>query len=155
MKYIQLTQEKFAMVDDEDYDYISRWEWFLISNGYAGRDGEQKDNVRQKQILMHRVIAAAPDGMEVDHINGNGTDNRKENLRVCTHQENIWNGRMRKDNTTGYKGVSWAKDLGKYVAKIRVNGKLVHLGYFVEKEDAAKAYWEAAERFFGEFAKLS
>jgi hypothetical protein len=105
---------------------------------------------------MHRQIANPPDGKEVDHINGVTLDNRRENLRVCSHSQNMHNRRLRqKNNKSGYKGVHWLARTKRWVAEIRVNGKSRHLGYFTEKTDAARAYDTAAAECFGEFAHLN
>jgi hypothetical protein len=91
----------------------------------------------------------------VDHINGNGLDNRKSNLRICTHQQNCENSRKRKKSFSKYKGVYWSKNAKKWVAQITIDGKSKHLGYFELEEDAAAAYDKAAVKYFGEFACLN
>ena len=96
-----------------------------------------------------------PKGMATDHINGDGLDNRKQNLRICTHAENLRNRRLGKNNTSGYKGVSWHKLHKLWYAHISHNKKLMSLGYFKDKEEAAKAYDRKAIELFGEFAKLN
>jgi hypothetical protein len=104
----------------------------------------------QKNLKLHRLIMDAPSGMQVDHINGNGLDNRRENLRLCTQAENRWNRTKQINNKTGYKGVDINQ--GKYRAQIQVNKKHMHLGLFDTAEDAARAYDAAARQYFGQFA---
>jgi hypothetical protein len=149
MKTVKLTQNKRAIVDDEDFYFINQYKWHF--NGrYAVRNNPPRGS---KLIRMHRIIADAPDGVEVDHINGDRLDNRKSNLRLCNHSENGKNISISKINTSGYKGVS--KNGNCWRARIRVDGKLISLGYFREKTDAAMAYNHAAKKYFGEFAKLN
>ena len=108
---------------------------------------------KYKTVLMHRVIMDAPKGMDVDHINGNGLDNRKENLRICTRSQNLHNSKKPSTNTSGYKGVIWNKQCRKWQAKIHTSGKTRHLGLFVGILDAARAYDEAAVTDHREFAR--
>ena len=93
--------------------------------------------------------------MHVDHINGNPLDNRKSNLRICTNAENQRNRGVNKNNTSGYKGVCWAKQNKKWKARIKHNGKLIHLGYYKDKEEAARAYDKKAKELHGEYAYLN
>ena len=153
-KKIPLTQGKVALVDIEDYEWLNQWKWQAHKNtkGFfyvAGR------NKKQKFQSMHRKIMKAPKGMEVDHINGDGLDNRRNNLRTCSHSQNIMNSKMRIDNTNGYKGIRYHKQNKKWQARIKKNKKDNHLGYFTTPQEAALAYNEAAKKFFGEFAKLN
>jgi len=104
---------------------------------------------------MHRLLIHAPKGMEVDHINGNGLDNRICNLRICTRSQNQINKGLQKNNTTGYKGVSFIKKHRKYRATIRINGKSMYLGEFESAKGAAFAYDNKAKELFGNFAKLN
>lgn len=154
MKKIQLTQGQYSLVDDEDYEYLSQWNWYARKDRkgfYAQRQGT--DNKRRFQIHMHRVILnlKPTDSVEVDHINGNSLDNRKENLRACSHKDNSRNRRKYSTNTSGYTGVSWHKHTQKWAAKIGVNGKWIHLGIYSNPEDAHNAYQIAAKQYFGEF----
>lgn len=152
---IPLTHGLFAIVDDGDYEFLSGFRWFADKGGntFYARRNSAGSNVRK--IRMHREIMRAGSEEEVDHINGNGLDNRRSNLRICNHSENQRNGKKYKNNTTGYKGVSWHKQHKKYYAKIRVNNKDIFLGLFLNPEDAARAYNKAAIIFHGEFAKLN
>jgi len=97
-------------VDDSDFESISETTWRRHSFGYAVK------RVGGKQIFMHRMILDAPDDMEVDHINGNPQDNRRSNLRLCTHRQNGINRKMSKNNTSGYRGVYFDKGKQRYRA---------------------------------------
>lgn len=153
-KAIALTQGKFAIVDEADYEWLNQWKWNLNSQTYAVR-GFYIGNYKQKTLSMHRLIIDAPLGIFVDHINGNGLDNRRCNLRLCTHSQNHMNRKHHKDASSKYKGVSWHKPLKKWRTQIAVKQKGIHLGYFVSEIEAALAYNEAARIYFGEFAKLN
>jgi hypothetical protein len=100
---------------------------------------------------MHREIMNAPDDLHVDHINGNGLDNRESNLRLATSAQNTWNRDKNKNNTTGFKGVTCDKGRGKFRAQIRVNGKHVHLGWFDDPRKAAVAYDSGVRKYHGTF----
>ena len=142
MKMIPLTQGKIALVDDADYPELSKFKWFAQKSHrtyYAGRrvpSGILKPS--QKTIRMHMVIAGTPQGMETDHINGNGLDNRRENLRVVTRRENQQNRHETKSSR--FLGVSWDKQHRKWRAYIRVAGKNYHLGRYENEEAAARRY---------------
>ena len=150
---IPLTKGRFAIIDQDDFELVSKYNWHVFAQkGYAGTDLPRKDG--KKKLLMHRLIMNPPDKMEIDHINGNVLDNRKKNLRICTHQQNCSNHRGYKK----LKGVGKVKDrpLKKpYYASIMVNYKRIHLGYFATEIEAAKAYNKGATKYFGEFAKLN
>ena len=157
MKEIKLTQGKVAIVDDEDYEYLRQFKWCARNHrGYTwyAQRFSQTVNGKRRIILMHRYIMDTPDGMETDHINHNGLDNRRENLRICTCAENRRNNRIAENNTTGYKGVGYTTD-GYIRAQIRCNNKKHHLGHFKTVEAAAKAYNKAALKYHGEFANLN
>lgn len=150
-KQIPLTQGKFALVDDEDYEELMKYKWYF-DNGYARRDGPAPI---KKRILMHRQIMNAKAGQDVDHINHDGLDNRRINIRLCTTSQNMQNSKLYKNNSTGLKGVRFHKRMKKYQASIRINGKAKHLGTFENPIDAAKVYNEAALKLFGEFANFN
>ncbi len=152
MKYIELTKGEKAIVDDIDFEYLNKLNW-SFSNGYAAK--KLKGN---KNLFMHTLIVNCPKNMKVDHKNGDGLDNRKKNLRVCTQAQNIANQKVRSDNLSGYKGVSffkYGKRIRRWVAKITVNYSQKHLGYFYTEKEAAIAYNKGAKKYFGEFAKLN
>jgi hypothetical protein len=108
-----------------------------------------------KRISLHRFITNCPAGMQVDHINLNTLDNRRENLRICTHKENSRNYPKPKNNTSGYKGVCWFKYKKRWKATIHVNKKTIHLGFFDTPEEAYKAYCEASKKYHGEFGRIA
>lgn len=151
MRTIELTQGKFALVDDELFEELSRYEWHAAKaaggHWYAGR--KIRANGKRVLILMHRQIMAAPDRLVVDHLNRNGLDNQRANLRVCTPWENSGNTKLGRRNKTGEKGVYWNSKKQKYHAQVRAeDGKRYHLGYFDSLDEAAKAYKAAAQRLF-------
>lgn len=148
-KFISLSRSKNTIVDDEDYDSLMQKKWYCSSIGYASRTSSNP----RKEMPMHRAIMNCPEGMVVDHINGNKLDNRKINLRICTHKENIRNGKGMSHKK--YKGAYFSKERSKFYSKIKVNYKSIHLGYFSTEEAAASAYNQAAIKYHGEFAKLN
>lgn len=153
---IKLTQDKYAIVDDEDFEYLNQWKWYYRRNhkkddGYAIRGKWNNNKQNMDNIRMHRVILGAPKNKKIDHVNGNSLDNRKSNLRYATNTQNIQNSKIRKDNSTGFKGVH--KKGKKYQARITINKKLILLGYFYDKVAAGNAYKLAANKYFGEFAR--
>lgn len=154
MKEIQLTKGYTAIVDDEDFERINAFKWRVLPSGdnlYGSRT-EQK-NKKKSNILMHRLILGITDkSIKIDHKNGNGLDNRKENLRSSTRNQNARNlTRKRSNNTSGYRGVSFEKYSGKWMAYIYVEGKQKKLGRYLDQLDAAKAFDKAAKELFGEY----
>lgn len=154
MKEIGLTRGVFAVVDDEDYEELSKYSWQARIQTYTGLFRAKRSG-RPKEVDMARQIMNCPDGMEVDHINGDLLDNRRCNLRICTHRENMCNRGIQRNNTSGYRGVSFNKTWKKYSAQIFLNRKKIHLGAFKDPKLAAIAYNEAAKIRYGEFAKLN
>jgi hypothetical protein len=150
MKEIKLTKDKFAIVDDEDYEWLNQWKWFSHKSEYAVRN--IRKNGKRNMLFMHSVILNPPNGMFTDHINRNKLDNRRCNLRICTKSQNTINSRTRSDNKSGIKGVCWKKDNHKWVAQISHLGGSRHIGYYKNKQDAANAYASKAREIFGEFA---
>ncbi len=150
---IPLTQGKYAIVDGCDYTYLNQFKWHY-NEGYAKRNIGKRPN--RRRLPMHRVILERmgyKDFIQPDHINGNGLDNRRCNLRPATASQNRCNRGKQSNNTSGYKGVCW--DRKKWRAYIGVNGKRIHLGLFDNIKDAARAYNEAALKYHKEFARFS
>lgn len=155
MKKIPLTKGAFAVVDDDMFDSLSQHHWFLSSNGYAMRNCAI-GNGKYSAMCMHRQILNLEKGdkKDVDHINMDHLDNRKENLRICTRSENMRNRGKNKNNKSGYKGVSWFARDSKWVAGIKHNGKRKYLGLFDDPALAHEAYKKVALELHGEFAKM-
>lgn len=154
MTKVPLSQGKVAIIDDEDAFRILVHKWYahIDTNGCLYAVRTIKRDGRNTMQRMHRVIANAPPGALVDHINGDGLDNRRSNLRVCSTSQNGHNRPKTSRNSTGYKGVSWHKRYRKFAANICHERKQYSLGRFDSKEDAARAYDEAARILHGEFA---
>lgn len=144
-----LKGEEF-LFDLEDYKKIKDYCWSKNKKGYI----ISTDSKTKKTILLHRIVTNCPDGLLPDHIYGKDTryDNRKSNLRICTSQENNMNSALSINNTSGVTGVTWHKRDMVWQARIKVNYKYIHLGYFEKFEDAIKARKEAEERYFGEYS---
>jgi hypothetical protein len=152
VRYIPLTQGRFAIVDAEDYDRLSQYKWHAAKSRetyYAHRGSNGKT------ISMHREIMRAPKGSICDHKNHNGLDNRKSNLRLCTNAQNQYNKAAKKGCASRYKGVIPREDYKRWRAKICFGYKRIHLGYFPDQIKAASAYDDKAAELFGEFANLN
>lgn len=152
---IALTRGKFAIVDQDDFDELNKHKWQFATVGYASRCvsiGKGKT----RGVLMHRKVMGAHGKIVVDHINHNGLDNRKVNLRFATYSQNSMNCRMRKKTgTSKYKGVRYIKRINRWTASITYNRKQKYLGSFACEKAAAEAYNEAAKKYHGEFAVLN
>lgn len=149
MKIIPLTQGYEALIDDEDYVKLSAYSWHALNHKERGYI-YAATNYKGKTLYLHNLITG---WKIVDHKNHNTLDNRKENLRKSTHQQNCFNTRKHKDAVhSKYKGVTKQR---RWRARIRHNYKLIHLGYFNTEEEAALAYNEKAKQLFGEFANLN
>ena len=153
---IPLTQGYYAIVDPADYPHLSRYNWRLCrtrgKNTLYAERSIRLPSGRYSRILMHRQLIDAPEGYVIDHINGNGLDNRRANLRLATVAQNAWNSRKRNPRS-GYKGVWFAADKGLWRASIVYHGRRIHLGYFKDKIAAAKAYDAAAKKYYKQFAR--
>lgn len=150
---IKLTQGKIASVSRKDYHFLNQWKWFVSSfNGrYYAATGQGKNRRR-----MHRVIAercGLDISGQIDHRDGDSLNNVRSNLRPATQVQNSQNRGKPKNNTSGYKGVSWCKQCAKWRAVIQVSGKQKSLGRFTSKQQAAQTYRKAAKDSHGEFAK--
>lgn len=154
VKEILLTQGKVALVDNEDYDRLMQWKWWALHD--RGGNWYAQARINGKRTRMHRFIMGAQKGQMLDHINGNGLDNRECNLRLCTNSQNQHNQKMRrKEASSIYKGISWYRNLEKWKAQITYNRKHMHLGYFSNEIEAARVYDKRAVELFGEFAKTN
>lgn len=159
MREIPLTQGKVAFVDDQDYDFLMQWKWRAAKTTgsrtcYAARH-VMLDGNRYSTLYMHRAILAPENGVQVDHINGDGLCNLRSNLRMCTLTENARNKPPFKNGSSKFKGVSWHKNIRKWMAKIRCGDNQMHLGYFDSESDAALAYNKMASEIQGDFARIN
>jgi hypothetical protein len=142
-----------ALVDDDDFEILNQYKWsrdkdLNTSYGYRSDKG--------KWLFMHRVILGLTDPkIHVDHINGDGLDNRRCNLRTANHSQNQMNARKRKNCTSIYKGVSYDKGKGKWMACAGLNGKVLKLGLYTDEKEAARVYNDFAKKHYKEFARLN
>jgi hypothetical protein len=156
MKKIKLTQNKYAMVDDEDYDNLNQYKW-RYSLGYAVRTTLAKESSRdeRRNVRMHRQIMNCDMDLEVDHIDGDTLNNKKSNLRICTHGQNMSNRKSSSVSGSKYLGVSWHKGNKMWQANITANGKQKNLGYSKTEDECARMYDKAAKELHGSFAALN
>ena len=155
-KEIPLTQNQVAIVDDDVFESINQYHWyatFKSKTWYAARSLPRRDG--KKNVYLHRIIMQAGSEETVDHIDGNGLNCQRVNLRICTHEQNLHNAGPNRDNTSGYKGVVWLKNAHKWLAQIRGAGGHHYLGRYATAEEAAEAYNRAALKYHGEFARLN
>lgn len=147
-----------ARIDIGDIGKVSPFYWRRLRRNNSDRPGYAvaKTYVNGQRILiyMHRLLIDAPKGMEVDHIDGDGLNNTRENLRLATRQQNLANTRISRTNKSGYKGVSWDSVRNKWTAHIEINGRSINLGRFSEIQDAVAAYQSSAKNLFGQFARF-
>ena len=170
MKKIELTRGQVALVDDEDYDKLNQYKWFATKkelksrvNWYADRQyrhakqKNKKGHAKQMHESMHRVIMGAKKGQHTDHRDGNGLNNQRSNLRLCTHRENMWNQEWTASPDKPYKGVKKyrSKKNPGWHALITYKGETILLGWFKSAETAAKCYDKLAIALFGEYARLN
>ncbi len=141
---IILKDQTVAYVDAEDYKKVANRNWSFSGTKVSSGLG-----------CLHNVILGRREGLIVDHIDGDVRNNRRSNLRYVTKRENAWNRSLSSKNSTGFKGVSFRKDRGTYLAAIRVTGRLIKIGTFKTPEEAAQAYDRSARKHYGEFACLN
>lgn len=152
-KEITLTNGDKVKVDSNAYDFLNQWSW-NSSGGYAFRSVYPKDGKGAAvKISIHRQIVGMPEGYFVDHINGDHTDNRLENLRVATPSQNQWNRKISKNNKSGHKGITWDKVNNKWRASLSTKDKFYSIGRFTKLEDAVKARADYINKVHGEFAR--
>lgn len=155
MKQIPITRGHHAIIDDEDFERLSSFKWYA----HESKKSKSIYCFRKRNhilLLMHREILGLTNRNDiVDHIDGNGLNNQKSNLRICTHRENLRNSKLSSKNTTGFKGVYYHKPTNKFMAYIRLNYKLHYLGLYKTSEEAAKARNLKAKELHGEFAYLN
>ena len=151
MKKIKLSGKKgrgkFAIVDDEDFDRLNKYKWYF-GRGYALRCEKRKPYQKGRGVLNYFGDKV------VDHINGDGLDNRKNNLRIVTRQQNRFNSKTPITSASGYKGISWRKNRSSWSIYITVSGKTLYIGSSRNLEDAKNKYNEAAKKYVGKFARL-
>ena len=156
---IPLTQGKFALVDDADHAYLSQFKWRALKHAFKCRiywtavRWTYDPNGNRRATYMHQqIIPLVGNTTEIDHKNGNALDNQRENLRSATHIQNLQNRRKAPGTSSRFKGVSWYRRDGNWMAKITINRHQKNLGYFTSEQAAADVYDRAALRYFGEFA---
>ncbi len=161
MKQVPLSgprsEGRFALVDDDDFALVMDWKWGLVDY-YIGTEYATAYGNGALGLLLHHVIMGKPPapGLLIDHVNGNGLDNRRSNLRWATHQQNMWNSKGHRNSSSAYKGVvKTSSKKNPWTAQIVNDGKYHYLGCFPSEGEAAKAYDEAAARMRGEFAWLN
>jgi hypothetical protein len=158
VKEIPLTRGLVALVDDEDFELVSQYKWYAQKNTGSRTFYAKSCTLRKRtgqSLSMHRLILAAPDGLLVDHINGNGLDNRGSNLRLATNAQNAQNCAGRFGSVSKFKGVAFHRRHKCWIAKIAHQARAYHLGYFNSEVEAARAYDQKARELFGEFARLN
>lgn len=152
MKKIKLTQGKYALVDDSDFEFLNQWKWYLSDSGYAIRTKYVRlglNKYTSKNIRMHRLINNTPEGVSTDHINRNRLDNKRENLRNVTKSQNAINSKIKENNKSGITGVYWDKFTKKWRAEIKFNYKKISLGRFVNIKDAILARKKGEIKYHG------
>ena len=167
MKEIELTKGYKAKIDDEDFEYLSQFNWRVKIGKHTKYAYRHKPCTQGSYIIMHREITNAPDGLVVDHLDGDGLNNQRSNLVVCSQSVNIQRSKYKNPNQSSkYRGVTKRVQTAKrkllghndpagYQAAITVNQRRIHLGTFKTEEEAAIAYNQAAINFFGHNAKLN
>jgi AP2-like factor, euAP2 lineage len=152
MKQIKLNQNNFVLVDDEDFDLVSKYHCYFDGLYVRVRTGK---NPNYHFLKLSRILMKAKIGEVVDHIDHNTLNEQKKNLRICSTSLNGANRKLNKNNTSGYKGVSWNESGKGWVSQTMKEGKWIYFGLFKDKKDAAIAYNNGAKKYFGEFAKLN
>ncbi len=149
MKEIKLTRGKTALVNDEDYEFLSQFKWWAVVSGRTWWYAYTSDKYGKATPMQRMLI---PGKIIIDHIDGNGLNNQRNNLRECTRAQNVWNSCRNKNNTSGYIGVRSRKGRNKWIARISMQHKEKYLGSFKGKHQAALRYDIEALKLHGEFA---
>lgn len=152
---IPLTKGKYALIDEDMYDYLMQWVWNCSHFGYAVRSTYDKETKKNGKVQMSRQILGTNNDLQVDHINGNKLDNRRCNLRECTAKQNKMNSPSQKNTTSCYLGVSWDKQKNKWRASIGIDYKTHLIGRYDSEREAAIAYNNKAKELFNEYARLN
>ena len=158
MKKILLTQGRFALVDDSDYSELSLYKWTYMENGRGGYAYRKSKKGTRPSILMHRQIIGAQKNTWVDHIDFDGLNNQRSNLRPVTPQQNAFHSKpqlVREGRSSKYKGVHWCNTRGWWITRIQISTKLVYLGHFDSERKAATAWDEAAAEYHRDYAWLN
>ena len=161
MKLLPLTKDKFALVDDDDYYWLSQWNWFAveIKNIWYARRSKKKGVLRSNEkyeIYLHRIVMKCSNiNFVIDHLDKNGLNNQKENLRICTKSENNKHTSSHKNSSSQYLGVSYDKNRNKWSANLMNNGKRILFKRYNTEIEAAKAYDITAKTQFGVYANLN
>ena len=154
-----MSQPRYARVDPADYKRLRNYEWYTkrgLKSFHAHTFARDSKTGKTKRKYMHRMLHETPEGMMIDHINHDGMDNRRANLRAATRSQNLYNRKKWSGTySSKFKGVTWHKGKRKWQARIGFQNKRVHLGFFTDEIEAAKAYDRAAKKYHGEFAYLN
>jgi len=154
-----MAQPQYAKVDPADYKRLRKYEWFTKKGGksfYSRRHAASGEKGKRQLTYMHQDVIEVPAGMVIDHINHDGMDNRSANVRAATYSQNMYHRRKCSGaKHSKYKGIQWDKTHRKWRASITFEKKVMHLGYFQNEIDAARAYDRAARQYHGEFASLN
>jgi hypothetical protein len=140
-------------LDSEDEHFLNEYRWVPVVTGRSKTTYLRSCVRRGVYIYFHRIVIIPEKGKDIDHIDGNGLNNIKSNLRICTHAQNLFNRGKNKNNTSGFKGVVWYPRTSKWKAQIMYQRKMFHIGLFSTPEEASEAYKNRAIQLFGEFAK--
>lgn len=159
MNYIELNQGQIAIVDNSDFEQLSQFTWYIKARsdgrGFYAETAQRLPSSGVHHMKMHRVLLGVPVGQRIDHIDGNGLNNQRANLRFCTASENGGNAQRNCNNKSGYKGVSWRQDCHRWRASITVKRRRFRIGHFLTPLEAALAYDTVAVKLYGEFARTN